>query len=114
MTRRPILCLTLAALFGLSLTIPCLTMGMRDEPPMQSMAGCASEEAPLADLVCSSSFTPSPSPEALQPASIAIARIPANPPVMLSTSEGLDLRAANRIAREHAPPAYLLHGAFLI
>ena len=114
MTRRPILGLALAALFGLSLTIPCLAMGLRDEAPMESMAGCESGETPPAALVCATSFTPAPSHEASQPASQAIERIPAKPPVVLSTRDGLDGRAANPVARDHAPPAYLLHRVFLI
>lgn len=113
MTRRPVLGLALTTLFGLSLTLPCFTMGLPDEIPMGSMAGCASEEIPQADLLCGSSFKPAPTAEALQPASLAVVKIPAEPPLVL-TEDGLDAPAANPVARQHAPPAYLLHSVYLI
>lgn len=111
---RPVLGLTLAALFGLSLTVPCLTMGIGDELPMQPMAGCASdEEAPRTDLVCASSFAPSPSQESSPPASPTVAGAMKS----LGIPSVIDDREASATipaARGHAPPAYLLHRALLI
>lgn len=113
MTRRPVLGLALVVLFGLSLTVPCLALGLRDGVSTKPAAGCAGEETRRADLVCASSFKPAPTPEAPQPTSLAVVKIPLESPLVLS-KDGLDASAANPVAREHAPPAYLLHNAFLI
>ncbi|MGH7562927.1 MAG: hypothetical protein ACREK5_00680 [Gemmatimonadota bacterium] len=114
MTRRPILGLALAALFGLSLTLPCLAMRVRGDVPMEPMRGCGGGESPGADLVCATSFKPVPATHGLQPTTLAVARAPAERSAMLSPTDRRERRAANPAAREHAPPAYLLYSAFLI
>ncbi|MGH7558714.1 MAG: hypothetical protein ACREMD_13230 [Gemmatimonadota bacterium] len=114
MTRRPILGLALAALIGLSLTVPCLAMEARDDVPTEPMEGCASGETSTTDLVCATDFKPVPATHGLQPTILAVERVPATRSAILPPTDRLEQRTANPAAREHAPPTYLLHSAFLI
>lgn len=112
---RHVVGLALVTLFGLSLTVPCLAMGITDERPMEPMAGCATGEFPRSDHVCESSFAKPPSPDALRPIPLAGTVSPSSPVRISIGSRPPDRHGtANPPARGHAPPAYLLHAAFLI
>lgn len=116
MTRSRYHGLALALVFGLSVIAPCLTRGIGEDnsdDPMP-MAECGGGEVPQAALVCASSFYPAPSHGAPQAGPTVAARLPAVPSLVLSTIADLSCRIANRGAREHAPPPYLLHRALLI